>query len=193
MPRTADPSVRTGLVEAAARLIATEGPSALSTRRLASEVGVSTMAVYTHFGGMDELVRAVVHAAFDRLAAEMAAAPRSDDPLADLGALGVAYRRNALTDPNLYLAMFGPHPPLPYEPTDADRVHGLSTFATLVDAVRRCIDAGALRPGDPEQMASQLWAAAHGAVMLELAGYLDDDGATFAATTLGIVAGLLPT
>ena len=192
MARVADPAVGVALVEAAARVLATEGPAALTTRRLAREVGASTMAVYTHFGGMDDLVRAMVRAAFNRLATELDRVPHTDDPLADLAQLGLAYRRNAHADPHLYLAMFGPHPDLPYQPTEADRAHGLTTFTTLVRAVERCIQAGQLAPGpqSAEAIAAQIWSAAHGAVTLELAGFLDDDGATFAATTLGLLAGL---
>ena len=59
MPKTADPTVRVRLIEAAARILAEEGPGALTLRRVAAEVGTSTMAVYTHFGGMTELRRAV--------------------------------------------------------------------------------------------------------------------------------------
>lgn len=44
-------------MDAAARLLAKEGAAGMSTRRLAAEVGVSTMALYTHFGGMDGLCR----------------------------------------------------------------------------------------------------------------------------------------
>src|SRR5438477_232205 len=61
MPRESAPNSAVGpaLIEAAARLIATEGASGLTLRRVAEEVGTSTMAVYTHFGGMPELRRAV--------------------------------------------------------------------------------------------------------------------------------------
>jgi len=54
-PKIADPAVRTALLENAARLIATEGTTGLTLRRLAEETGTSTMAVYTHFGGMQSL------------------------------------------------------------------------------------------------------------------------------------------
>ena len=106
-PRRADPALRESLIEAAAALLAKEGPLALSTRRLASEVGSSTMAVYTHFGGMDDLVRAVAHEGFARLNVRMRAVGESPDPVADVAELGLAYRRNALENPALYAVMFG--------------------------------------------------------------------------------------
>ena len=45
--------VATRLVEVAARVLAEEGSGAVSARRVTGEAGVSTMAVYTHFGGME--------------------------------------------------------------------------------------------------------------------------------------------
>src|SRR5688572_6299691 len=105
-PKPADPAVRVALIEAAARLIAAEGPARLTLRRLAHEVGTSTMAVYTHFGGMDEVRREVRREGFARLGAHLSGTPTTDDPVADLGLLGVAYYVNAVTNPNLYRAMF---------------------------------------------------------------------------------------
>ena len=78
-PQDTDPStetatgaatdVATRLVEAAARVLAEEGPSAVSARRLANEVGASTMVVYTHFGGMDHVLGHVRREGFRRFAA----------------------------------------------------------------------------------------------------------------------------
>ena len=54
------------------------------------------MAVYTHFGGMPALVRAVDPEGFQRLYDRVAEVEPSDDPLTDLIASGVAYRAYAL-------------------------------------------------------------------------------------------------
>nr|WP_240962965.1 TetR/AcrR family transcriptional regulator [Antrihabitans stalactiti] len=160
------------MIQAAARLLDEEGPSALSTRRLATEVGMSTMAVYTHFGGMPDLIRAVVQEAFDRFGAHLNAVERSDDPIADLARLAVAYRTNARTNPHLYAVMFaGGHAENTGEVAGA-----LATFQILVDTVTRAIEAGLLRPGDPLIVAGQLWSALHGFTLLELAGFWGPDG-----------------
>lgn len=172
-PRTPEPEVRARLVEAAAELLAGEGPAALSTRRLAREVGTSTMAVYTHFGGLPELVRAVVREGFARLGQHLDAVPETDDPLADLAALGEAYRANALANPHLYAVMFGSASLGGYRLHDDELDEGRYTFDVLVAATKRTIDAGIFRTGDPQDVAAQLWAATHGFVMLELAGYFD--------------------
>ena len=49
-------SPRERLVEAGTRLLERDGPEALKARKVAAEIGVSTMAVYTHFGGMNGLL-----------------------------------------------------------------------------------------------------------------------------------------
>src|SRR5687768_10488279 len=106
-PKAADPKVRTSLIDAAARLLAEEGPHALTTRRLATEVGTSTMAVYTYFSGMDELRHAVRVEGFDRLAGYLErVAPDPDDPMVELRQLGAAYITNAFVNPHLYRFMF---------------------------------------------------------------------------------------
>ena len=166
-PKPADPAIRMALIEAAAGLIADEGPGNLTLRRLANEVGTSTMAIYTHFGGMDELRREVRREGFARLRAHLGAVPETDDPMHDLSELGAAYYINAATNPNLYRAMFMDGP---VDEADADV--GEDTFQTLVDGVQRCIDAGDLGPGDAVAMASQLWALMHGSVALQLANLL---------------------
>src|SRR5437764_1480840 len=91
-------ALRPALIEAAARLIATEGAAALTLRRVADEVGTSTMAIYTHFGGMSELRRAVRQEGFARLAARAARVRETDDPVADLAVLGREYYEHAMSD-----------------------------------------------------------------------------------------------
>lgn len=171
-PRTADPAMRDALVETAARLVALREP--LTTRRLAAEVGTSTMSVYTHFGSMDELRRAVRRDGFERLADFLARVRQTTDPVADVTELGWAYFLNALQNPNLYRAMFMEGPV-----DGSDGEVGLDTFQTLVDGVQRCIDAGRFTAdGDAWDLATQLWASVHGVVALHLAGMLTTDGVT---------------
>lgn len=172
MPKVADPAVRIALIEHAARITAEEGRQALTLRRLANEVGASTMAIYTHFGGMDDLRRAVRREGFNRLRIHLAGVGTTGDAVADLMAQGAAYFLNGVTNPNLYRAMFMDH----HEPgDDGGEPIGLDTFEMLVDVVNRCIEAGRFDPADPVGLANQIWAMAHGVVTLRLAGMLSDD------------------
>jgi AcrR family transcriptional regulator len=173
-PRPADPELPANLIETAARLLAEEGPGALSTRRLAAEVGTSTMAVYTYFGGMDDLVRAMVREGFAKLDDRMSAVAETEDPASDVAALGLAYRRNAIEHRHLYSVMFGGSNLAGFRLTDEDRQHGRYAMETLVRAVARCMAAGRFRTGDAELVAHQMWISVHGLVTLEAGGYLID-------------------
>lgn len=132
------------------------------------------MAVYTHFGGLPQLVRAVVREGFDRLAAELAQIRPTGDSLTDLAAQATAYRTNARANPHLYAVMFGTASLGGYRQAASDVDEGRGTFDTLVTGVQQAMDVGALANGDAEQLAGQLWCALHGYVTLELAGYFQD-------------------
>src|ERR1700676_835855 len=105
-PRSADPHLRERIITTAARLLATEG--AVSARRLARELGTSTMVVYTHFGGMDELTRQVMRRGFDNFVPELHRVAVTDYAIADCITYLWTSRRFALREPHLYAVMFGP-------------------------------------------------------------------------------------
>jgi AcrR family transcriptional regulator len=172
--RRSDPKTRPALLDIAARLLAEEGPNALSTRRLAAEAGSSTMAVYTHFGGMRGLVREMVHEGFSRLHSYFTQVAHTDDPVADMALYGWAYRHNAVTNSHLYGVMFGGSSLAGFSLTEADRQYGRYTLSGVVDCASRCMVAGRFWPGDPLLVAHQMWTAVHGLVALELGSYLID-------------------
>ncbi|RMI40756.1 TetR/AcrR family transcriptional regulator [Actinomadura harenae] len=171
-PRRADPELRLALIDIGARLLAEGGPRALSTRRLAAEAGCSTQAVYTHFGGMSGLVREMVHEGFDRLQTHFAHVADSDDPVADIALLGIAYRRNGGRNPHLYAIMFGTTTHTGYRLNEPDRQYGRYTLGRVSRTAARCIDSGRFTAADPELVAHHMWTAVHGIVSLELGDYL---------------------
>jgi AcrR family transcriptional regulator len=180
-PKTADPAVRMALIESAARLLADQGPGALTTRALAREVGTSTMAVYTYFGSMADLRRAVRHEGFQRLADRLDAVPRHRDPVVHLAALGAAYFANGIANPHLYRVMFQEEPV-----TEDDGSFAYSTFERLVVAVARCVEQERFAANDPTLIATQLWAMTHGVVSLRLASLLTAPAAVECAGELAV-------
>jgi AcrR family transcriptional regulator len=140
----------------------------VTLRSLVADSGVSTMAVYTYFDGMAGLWGAVRQEGFRRLEQRIAAVPTSRDPVRHLGALGVAYVENALSNPNLYRAMFDATFDLP-DPAAADE-----TFGHLIAAAARSIGANRFDPlTDPADLALRVWASGHGIVSLAVTGVLD--------------------
>jgi AcrR family transcriptional regulator len=166
-PKVHDEALRVRLLEAAVRTLSEEGPEALSLRKLAAQVGTSTTAVYSLFGGKPGLLEAVFDEAFARFGQRLAEVEPTGDPVDDLRVLGEAYRASALAEPHFYQVMFGSLGGA-ITPGPESRERAEATFRPLVDGVRRAMDAGALRRDDPVTVASGMWAAAHGLVSLEL-------------------------
>jgi len=173
-PRKRDPKARTELIDIAARLLAEEGPTSLSTRRVAGEAGTSTMAVYTHFGSMSGLVREIAHEGFARLEQCFAGVAATGDPVADIALYGRAYRHTAITNSHMYAVMFGGASLAGFELSESDRQYGRYTMAGVVECARRCVEADRFLPVEPLLAAHHMWLAVHGLVTLELGSYLVD-------------------
>jgi AcrR family transcriptional regulator len=165
MARTKDPAVRSRLIERAAQMVRSREPVTL--RSVVAGTGMSTMAVYTYFGGMDGLWRAMRQEGFTRLSAKLEAVRSSADPVRDLAALGAAYLSNALAGPDLYRLMFDTGFELE-DPAAADE--GLQV---LVRAVGRAQEVGRFRDdADPGELATQCWTMGHGLASLLTGGAL---------------------
>lgn len=171
-PKVHDEGLRGRLLEAAGRIVVAEGAGGLSVRRIATEVGTSTTAIYSLFGGKGELVREVWLEGFRRLADRMDTVPRTDDSLEDLANLGRAYRAHAIENPAFYEIMFG-NAIAEYEPSEADHVEARRSLDALVAGVRRCVEDGTVL-GDPQEIAMVLWGVVHGMASLELRGLLGE-------------------
>ncbi|WP_116244167.1 TetR/AcrR family transcriptional regulator [Nocardiopsis sp. FIRDI 009] len=211
-PRKADPRLRTSLIDTAARLLSSEGPQALSTRRIARESGSSTMTVYTHFSGIGGLVHAMVREGFARLEESLARVRPTDDPVRDLALLGRSFVDNASRNRHLYPVMFGGCSIAGFSLSEEDRQHGRYTLRHVTTCVERCVGSGRFDPADPELVAHRLWIAMHGLTALHLGSYLippydaercfEDqlvslmvgcgDDPTSARTSVAASAGLLP-
>ncbi|WP_037568666.1 TetR/AcrR family transcriptional regulator [Phaeacidiphilus oryzae] len=182
-------ALRTAVLDAASGLLGSEGAAALSMRRVAGSVGASTKVLYTMFGSKEGLVEALCEEGFARFEGALRAAVRSADPRTRLVELGHAYRDYALSEPHYYQVMFGARA-VSGRRTDPGTHRSHITFDFPVRAVRAAMEAGVLKPGDPQQVAETLWAALHGLVSLELAGHLDpDNGARRLEAMLSALSG----
>jgi AcrR family transcriptional regulator len=173
-----DDDRRRPVLEAAARLLAEEGPHGLSLRRIATAAGGSTQLVYTLFGGKSGLADALYSEGFARLQATCTAALASAPPLGDperIMAIGRAYRDFALAEPAFFAVMFGRAIPdfTPTRTTTGRCRQG--TFGHLVSEVQACLDAGTLVASDAATLAKTCWVTVHGLAALQSAGMLRAD------------------
>lgn len=159
-------TLREDLLAATERLmIETGGADAVSIRAIADAVGVTPPSIYLHFPDKDSLILAVCERHFDAFDSVIEEAGRAaDDPVESLRRRGRAYVRFGLENPEPYRILFMTR-------ADAQQYDvlvgaGARAFQHLVDAVQRCIDAGAIRPADPVVGAVGVWTAVHGLTSL---------------------------
>ncbi len=171
-PREHDDQTRAALLAAAEELLSRQGEQGLAVRAVADAVGTTTRAVYSVFGGKDGLLRALYVRAFTLLGERVAGVRASDDPAADLVAVGVrGFRWFATTHPNLFRLTFeGSHPEL--APTTDDIGSAVAARRRLSFWVARCAEAGRLGGRDVADVTWQFHALCQGLASVELRGWL---------------------
>ena len=160
-------TLRADLLAATERLmIETGSAEAVSIRAIADAVGVTPPSIYLHFPDKDSLILAVCERHFETFDSLIEEAGRStDDPVESLRRRGQAYVRFGLENPEPYRILFMTR-------TESTRQYdvvvgaGARAFQHLIDAVQRCIDAGAFRRVDPMVAATGVWTAVHGVTSL---------------------------
>jgi len=176
MPRTAlSPeqidAFRERLVSAAMRLFARRGYEGVTLRAIAAELGCSPMTSYRYFRDKAAIFAAVRTAAYERFAnAQEACREEAEEPAALLAALGRAYVRFALENPDAYRLMFELGQPDP-EGFPELRSAELRAISPLREAMERAVEAERVE-GDPPILTHVFWSGMHGIVSLHLAGKL---------------------
>ena len=197
------PSIRELLLDTAWKRLRRSGFDSLQARAITGEIGVSTTALYTHFGSMAGLISAVSDRAFEAFAEAIADPGVTDDPLADMVAMGLAYRNYAIQFPYDYELLFNQHI-VRYSrgvraaidlPTAGGAVPpGTLAFGMVVERVQAMMAADLVDVSDAGLVSAQMWAALHGYVTLEIAGHFRPEpdhlvfGGLFAAILKGFGA-----
>jgi AcrR family transcriptional regulator len=176
-PREHDELTAEALLEAAERIVGTEGLDALSVRRVAFEVGTTTRAVYSLFGSKDGLVSALGTRAFTLLADTLDALPATGDPAHDLVEAGVlVFRRFALERPTLFALGYlgtGVPPALARSFRTAQEV----ALGRLHARIGRLAAVGRLGQRSVADAGIEFDALCEGLVKRELCGVIHADGA----------------
>jgi AcrR family transcriptional regulator len=162
-----DDETRATLLDSARSLLEADGPSALTVRRIAAEAGMSTMNVYSRFGGKVGVIDELYSEGFYRLRTYVAKHAKSDDPVDNFRAPGIGYRDFALENRTFYSVMF--FRPIPgYVPSASASRVALDGFDELAARMRELMDAGEIVEGDEHKVAASHWAMCHGHVGLEI-------------------------
>ena len=147
-------------------MIETGSADAVSIRAIADAVGVTPPSIYLHFPDKNSLILAVCERHFEVFDAVIEEAGGStDDPVESLHRRGRAYVRFGLENPEPYRILFMTRTESTAQFQGVSGAGGRA-FRHLVDAVQRCVDAGAFKPVDPVLAATGVWAAVHGVTSL---------------------------
>jgi len=191
--RTPSAGMEGALLASAAAILESEGPDALSVRRIAADAHVAPMGVYNHFDSKNGIIEALFIQGFERLREALAGIADINDPYEALREGGRRYRALALAHPMVYRLMFERTVP-GYEPSDHALEVAARAFDALVAAVQRAMAAGLLAEGSAAETAQVIWASVHGWVSLELQGigFADDQDAGFERVCVSLLTGLGP-
>jgi AcrR family transcriptional regulator len=159
--------LRRALIDAASRLLETEGPNALSLRAVAREAGVSPAAPYHHFKDKGELLDAVAHEGWALLGVALGQAREHATTMRErMASLGVVYVTFARENPALYRVMYDcarEKESLPEHQSEAGSAYS-RVRDTLVEAGADPADGAGL-----ELASVAAWCAAHG--LAEMAAF----------------------
>jgi AcrR family transcriptional regulator len=163
---------RARLCAVAQKRFAKDGVEGVSMRQLAEALGCSPMTPYRYFRNKEEILAAVRAAAFDRFASALEEAARKTrgDLRAGGEAMGEAYIRFALAEPDAYRMMFDLSQPHPDRYPDLVRASARARHM-MSAALEALVEAG-IFVGDAQLLGYVFWATMHGLVVLHLAGKL---------------------
>jgi AcrR family transcriptional regulator len=160
---------RDEILVAARALFARDGADRTTMRSVADAVGISAAAVYGYFPDKTSLYDATAEAAFQELGRRFAAAAATEDPVARLRAMMLAYVRFGEEHADAYAIAFSPSIDHRPGPTAAQtggfaKQAGGQTFDAFHSAVADVPGLGG--PDSSERLARVIWAAGHGLVVL---------------------------
>jgi len=171
---------RTEILESACELYVQDGLDGFSMRKLAKKLGVTAPALYRHFESREELIIEVLGEAYRLFAEYLYRALKGVDAAQRIQMARAEYLEFALSHPRMYEALYV-SPELVGVVAECDEINqlGCAVGQFWVDRVRECIDAGILRPGDPRDIATTMWAHSHGLLSIWNRGLLGQGEAEF--------------
>ena len=171
-------NVRERVLAAAQELFLTEGPKAVSMRKVAAKAGVTAPAIYRHYEDKDELLNEIINAGLEILQSYLEPAFRAATPFERLQLLIDYYLDFALEQPRYFdFAFLAPSHGMRL--ADELARYNRSTFMFAVQQVQLCMEQGVFVKDDPLETSIMVWAEAHGLVTLFRMERFGTDAAEF--------------
>lgn len=165
--------LKNALVQAGVEILAREGLSGLSLRKVAKQAGVSHAAPYSHFADKQALIAAISTEGFKQLHFQIESVKKTYQPEPEtlLIETAWAYMQFALNEPDRFKLMFSSALEKEKEYPDFVEI-SQDNFQQLVEIVELCQQANILKGGDSDLIALSVWGTVHGFVSLLLEGQI---------------------
>lgn len=169
--------VRKKMIDAAREILVSEGPDAVSMRRIADKIQYSPTALYVHFADKTALMAELCSNDFRLLAHAFVDAAAVKDPIERMRAAGRAYLKFAHDNPHHYRVMFM----TPMADAERREIESLSSvhrgkpdedaYAFLRMLVAQAFESGRVKPEHKDQdlVAQVMWSAIHGVAAINIA------------------------
>lgn len=156
---------RSRILEAAQDILQEEGVEALSVRHIAKRAGLSTMGVYSYFGGKDQVCEQLYVAGFRDLAEAVAKARSEEYPEAVIVESTRNYLEFYRCNKNRYALMFGMGA-TDYTPGEEAKRAARESFEVAIGLVQPLAEDLNTEMG-AERLALQIWASTHGFIAIK--------------------------
>jgi len=142
---------RIQITHAAVLLYAAEGPKGLTMRALGRTLGVCAAALYRHFKNKDAIVEAVVNAAEERLAKRLKPSPRLRPPRDRAAWMVEGALQFSIDQPHLFQLVTR-------RKAHWHGAEGSRRAVAMRQQIAEAMQCGQLKPDDPEEVLTALWA-----------------------------------
>jgi AcrR family transcriptional regulator len=161
--------LKNALIKAGIEILAADGETGLSLRKVAGRAGVSHSAPYAHFADKQALIAAISTEGYRRLYDKLMAVTQTypGDPLRQLVETAWVYARFAMDDTAHFKITFSG---IIEKEKDYPEFVEMSkrSFSVVEAIVKTCQEAGVLEAGPTDAVAVSVWSMVHGFVSLLL-------------------------
>jgi len=165
--------LKNALIKAGVEILAKDGVSGLSLRKVAQKAGVSHAAPYSHFADKQSLIAAISTEGFRQLYARVSAVAEEyrTNPSRQLVEVAWTYVQFALDDRDRFKVMFSGvlEKEKEYPEFVAESQRNFQLVKMVVEANQAV---GVLRSGPSDLVAMSAWGIIHGFIMLLLEGQI---------------------
>ena len=174
MSKAAKANLGERVLSLAEKSMLNRGAAQLSLRQIATELGVTPMAIYRHFASNEDLQLRILDVGFNRFGAYLSRSEMGTSPLEQLKLMAEGFIDFAIENPGYFELMFlSSQVPSGLRNRDIVLAASQPTYDVLLEATRRCIVAGDLPDANLHHVARDLLSFCIGQAALYISGIMN--------------------